>query len=98
MEEKSEVLVRGLQYMMEITGATQSYISIKTKYRKSLLAVGKACKDVLNVSVKILPDMYPAGDERVIVREVLGKVLEIGQLLLEANAVVSNVETIRRIG
>lgn len=97
MEEKPEVLVRGLQYMMEITGAAHSYIAIKTKYRKALLAVGKACKDVENVSVKILPDMYPAGDERVIVREVLGKVLEIGQLPLEANAVVSNVETIRRI-
>lgn len=97
MEEHPEKIVRGLQYMMEITGAAHSYIAMKTKYRKALLAIGKACKDVPNVSVKILTDMYPAGDERVIVREVLGKVLEIGQLPLEANAVVSNVETIRRI-
>ena len=97
MEEHPDVIVRGLKYMMEITGASHAYIAMKTKYRKALLAIGKACKDEPTVSVKILTDMYPAGDERVIVREVLGKVLEIGQLPLEANAVVSNIETIRRI-
>lgn len=97
MEEHPEVIVRGLKHMIEITGASHAYIAMKTKYRKALLAIGKACKDEPQVSVKILTDMYPAGDERVIVREVLGKVLEIGQLPLEANAVVTNVETIRRV-
>ena len=97
MEEHPEVLVRGLKYMVEITGAKEAIIAIKTKYRKALLAVGKACKDEPLVSVKILTDMYPAGDERVIVREVLGQVLNVGQLPLEANAVISNVETIKRI-
>lgn len=97
MEEHPEIIVRGLKYMMEITGAKHAYIAMKTKYRKALLAIGKACKEEPTVSVKILTDMYPAGDERVIVREVLGKTLEIGQLPLEANALVSNIETIRRI-
>ena len=97
MEEHPEVIVRGLKYMMEITGAKKSYIAMKTKYRKALLAIGKACKNEPDIDVKILTDMYPAGDERVIVREVLGRVLEIGQLPLEANAVVSNIETIRRV-
>lgn len=97
MEEHPEVIINGLKYMMAITGAKKSYIAMKTKYRKALLAIGKACKNEPNIDVKILTDMYPAGDERVIVREVLGKVLEIGQLPLEANAIVSNIETIRRI-
>lgn len=97
MEEHPDVIVRGLKYMIEITGAKHAYIAMKTKYRKALLAIGKACKEEENVSVKILSDMYPAGDERVIVREVLDKTLEIGQLPLEANAVVSNIETIKRI-
>ncbi len=97
MEEHPEVVVRGLKYMMEITEADHAYVAIKTKYRKALLAMGKACKDEPKVSIKILPDMYPAGDERVIVREVLGKVLQVGELPLAAGAVISNVETIRRI-
>ena len=97
MEEQPEVLVRGMKYIMELTGAKEGYIAIKTKYRKALLALGKVCKDEPNISVKILPNMYPAGDERVIVRETLGVILQPGQLPLEANAIISNVETIKHV-
>ena len=97
MEEQPEVLVRGMKYIMELTGAKEGYIAIKTKYRKALLARGKACKDEPNISIKILPNMYPAGDERVIVRETLGVILQPGQLPLEANAIISNVETIKHV-
>ena len=97
MEEHPEVLVRGLKYIVELTGAKEGYIAIKTKYRKAMLALGKACKDERNISIKILPNMYPAGDERVIVRETLGVILKPGQLPLEANAIISNVETIKRV-
>ena len=93
MEEHPEVLVRGLKYIVELTGAKEGYIAIKTKYRKAMLALGKACKDERNISIKILPNMYPAGDERVIVRETLGVILK----PLEANAIISNVETIKRV-
>ena len=97
MEEHPEVVVRGLKYIMELTDAKEGYIAIKTKYRKALLVLGKACKDEPNISVKILPNMYPAGDERVIVRETLGVILQPGQLPLEANAIISNVETIKHV-
>ena len=97
MEEQPEVLVRGMKYIMELTGAKEGYIAIKTKYRKALLALGKACTNEPNISIKILPNMYPAGDERVIVRETLGVILQPGQLPLEANAIISNVETIKHV-
>lgn len=97
MEEQPEVLVRGMKYIMELTGAKEGYIAIKTKYRKALLALGKACKNEPNINIKILPNMYPAGDERVIIRETLGVILQPGQLPLEANAIVSNVETIKHV-
>ncbi|KXB57300.1 Respiratory-chain NADH dehydrogenase subunit [Gemelliphila asaccharolytica] len=97
IEENPDIIIRGLQYMIEITGAARAYIAIKTKYTKAMLAIGKACKDIPNISVKILPDMYPAGDERVIVREILGKVLDIGQLPATVGATISNVETIKRV-
>ena len=97
MEEQPEVLVRGMKYIMELTGAKEGYIAIKTKYRKALLALGKACKNEPNISIKILPNMCPAGDERVIVRETLGVILQPGQLPLEANAIISNVETIKHV-
>lgn len=97
MEENPEIIVRGLKYMIEITNASKAYIAIKPKYKKAIIALGKACKDENNIEIKYLPDMYPAGDERVIIRELLGITLQPGQLPLEANAVVSNVETIKNI-
>ncbi len=97
LEQHPEVIIRGLQIVMEIVQADTGYIVIKTKHLKALTAIGKACKDVSNISVKILPDMYPAGDERVIVREILGVVLEPGALPSTAKTVISNVESIKNV-
>ncbi|RDY25276.1 proline reductase-associated electron transfer protein PrdC [Romboutsia weinsteinii] len=97
LEENPEVLVRGLKYMLEITKASKAYIAIKTKYRKALMALGKACKNEPNIEIKYLPNMYPAGDERVIIRELLGVELTPGTLPSEAKAIISNVETIKRV-
>lgn len=97
IEQHPEVIIRGVQIIMDIVQAEKGYIVIKTKHLKALTALGKACKEMPNISVKILPDMYPAGDERVIVREILGVTLEPGALPSVANTVISNVETIKNI-
>ncbi len=96
-EAHPEMIIRGLQIVMDIVQADQGYIAIKTKNLKAMTALGRACKEIKNITVKALPEMYPAGDERVIIREILGIVLEPGQLPSKANAVVSNVETIKNI-
>ncbi len=97
MDEYPELLVRGLQYVMEMTKAAQGYICIKPKHKMTMIKLGKVVKDIPNISLKFLPDMYPAGDERVIIREILGVELEPGQLPSVANAVVSNVETLKNV-
>lgn len=97
MEENPEIIIKGIKYAIEITGAAKGYIAIKPKYKKAIIAMGRACKNEENIEVKFLPDMYPAGDERVIVRELLGVELQPGQLPLEANTVISNVETLKNI-
>lgn len=97
IEENPAIILKGLKYVMEITNASKGYFAIKPKYKKALIALGKICKDEENVEIKFLPEMYPAGDERVIVREILGVELQPGQLPLEANAVISNVETVKNI-
>lgn len=97
MEQHPEVIVRGLNYLLEISGAERAYIAMKLKHRKAALALGKACKNEPNIEVKFVSDMYPAGDERVIVRELLGVELQPGELPSVANAIVSNVETIKHV-
>jgi proline reductase-associated electron transfer protein PrdC len=97
MELHPEYVVEGLKYVMEITNADKGYIAIKPVHKKACIAMGRACKNEPNIEVKFLPNMYPAGDERVIVREIMGVELEPGQLPLEANAVISNVETLKNV-
>lgn len=93
----TEKIVQGIKYALEITNAGEAYIAIKPKHTKELITMAKAIKNEPNIHIKYLPDIYPAGDERVIVREILGVELEPGKLPTSANALISNVETIRRI-
>ena len=97
LENEPELVVRGIKYVMEITGATHGYIAIKPKHQKAMISVAKACKNVEGVEVKFLSDRDPAGDERVIVRELLGVELPLGALPSEANAIISNVETLKNV-
>lgn len=97
LEDHPEIVIKGLQYAMQITKAQKGIIAIKKVHMKAVLAIGKACKNIDNISVKFLPNIYPAGDERVIVREITGVELEPGQLPLKANVVITNVETLKNI-
>lgn len=97
LEENPETLLKGIKHIMEITNASKGYIAIKPVHKKALIALGNANKEYEDIEIKLLPNMYPAGDERVIIRELLDVELEPGQLPLEANAVVTNVETIKNV-
>lgn len=97
LDEQAETIIKGLQEVMEITNADKGIIAIKPKHKKTLITLGKIVKDIENIELFYLPNIYPAGDERVIIREVLGVELEPGQLPLVANAIVCNVETVKNI-
>lgn len=97
LRDNPHVVLRGMRHVMDITGATKGYVAIKPKHKEEMIAVAKAAKEYEGIEVKFLPDMYPAGDERVIVRELLGVELPLGALPIEANAIVSNVETLKNV-
>lgn len=97
VEQHAAAIVRGLNYLREMTGASKGYVAIKPKYKKAVIELKKALSIEKGLELFMLPDMYPAGDERVIVRELLGIELVPGELPLKAGAVIDNVETIRRI-
>ena len=97
VEEHADQLVRGIKYCMEITKAPKAYIAIKPKHKKAVIALIKAVLHEPDIDIYRLPDMYPAGDERVIVREVMGIELEPGQLPGTVGACIDNVETIKHV-
>ncbi len=97
MQEEAAKLVRGIKYCMEITKAPRGFIALKEKHKDQVKALQKLVAQENNLELFFLPDLYPEGDERVLVREILGIELQPGQLPGEVNAVIDNVETIKHI-
>lgn len=97
VNENIDQLIRGTKYCMEITNAPKAVIAVKKKHRELFAKLIKIMKKEDNIEVYGLPDMYPAGDERVVVREVMGIILEPGQIPTAVGAVVNNVETVKHI-
>ena len=96
IEKNPGRVYRGLLYTMEAIGASKGIIAIKEKHKEAI----KAFKDVIDrkdVEIHLLPDMYPMGEKRAVIREVLGILLNVNQSSSEANAVVINSETVSRI-
>lgn len=97
LEDDAEKVIRGVKHCMEITNASKAVFAIKKKNEKAVARLREALKEEAAISIHLLPDIYPMGEERAVVRECLGIELDTTQLPLAANAVVCNVETLARV-
>ena len=90
--QEPEKLIRGMKLCMEACNAAHGVFALKEVHDREILALEKMIDDD-RITVKAMPDMYPMGEERAVVRECLGIVLETDKLPAAANAVVINSET-----
>lgn len=97
MIDNTELTVRGLKYVMEICQAEKGIFALKAKNQKAVDALVEGCKGDDSLDIHLLPDIYPMGEERAVVREVLGILLQPTDLPSVADAVVINVETLQRV-
>ena len=97
IEEQSDKVVRGVKYCMEITHADKAIFAIKKKNNKAIEILRKAIANEAEISIHLLPDIYPMGEERAVVRECLGVNLTTMQLPSAARSVVVNLETAAKI-
>ena len=93
MLEEAEPFIEGLALMQEITGAATVTICVKQK-NADLIGVLQPLMDRHGFQSLIYPDVYPAGDEYVLVHAVAGRLIPPGGLPLDVGCVVDNVETI----
>ncbi len=92
----AEPFLRGLRNIMDLVGASQGFIGIKEKYHEIIEALEHQVP--AGVRVVPLPDVYPAGDEFILVHMVTGRVIPPGGLPKDVDTVVANVETMMNIG
>lgn len=99
MERETKSILRGLALVMESTGSERGTICLKGKHEKAMEAVREAVQSrpLKNIDVFELGDFYPAGDEQILVFDVMGKVVPEGGIPLQVGAVVSNVESLLNI-
>lgn len=93
MEKKSDQLVKAVQTIQDIAGASEVVIALKEKNSTALAAVKEAIKGT-SISLHILGDYYPAGDEHVAVFEITGRLIPQGGLPLNTDCITINVETL----
>ena len=91
----AEPVLAGILAAMRLVGAARGVIGIKEKYGDVI----DQLRPLLPAGIEINPlrDAYPAGDEFVLVRDVLSRVIPPGGIPLNVNAVVINVETAMNI-
>ena len=97
LEDECPKIIRGVRYCMEISNADKAVFAIKKKNEKAVSILREALKEEEGMSIHLLPDIYPMGEERAVVRECLGIELEPDKLPSAAQSVVINVETISRV-
>jgi Na+-translocating ferredoxin:NAD+ oxidoreductase RnfC subunit len=85
-------MLAGLRTAMERVGARHGIIGIKEKYDDVIRSLAPLLADDLEICP--LRDVYPAGDEFILVFDATGRVIPPGGLPLDVGVVVSNVETL----
>jgi Na+-translocating ferredoxin:NAD+ oxidoreductase RnfC subunit len=100
MEHHTDSILDGLATVVQCTAAERGTVCLKSKYDQ---AVEKLCKTTADngyggkLDVFELENFYPAGDEFILVHEVLGKIVPEGGIPLNVLTVVCNVESLLNI-
>ena len=91
LREYADLVLEGLAAAMDLVGAQRGVVGVKAKYQDVI----DLLKPKLAAAMDLVPlrDAYPAGDEFILVYDVLGRVIPPGGIPLAVGAVVVNVET-----
>ncbi len=77
----------------ETVGAKNAIVAVKKTYKETLESVEENIGSYKNMTISKLPEIYPAGDEIILIYETTGKVVKPGKLPISEGVIVFNVET-----
>ncbi|MFH1138241.1 MAG: 4Fe-4S dicluster domain-containing protein [Pseudomonadota bacterium] len=95
LEHEADAVLEGLRLAMAAVGASRGIVCLKGKHGGAMSVLRRKTSGSDQApAVFELGDFYPAGDEHVLVHEVLGRTIPQGGLPLQVGVVVSNVESL----
>jgi Na+-translocating ferredoxin:NAD+ oxidoreductase RnfC subunit len=96
MELRADDLVSGVMIALEATGASKALVGVKGKHSAAIAALNEAISEAGasdRVEVRIIKDVYPAGDEQILVYELTGRIVPETGIPIMVGCVVINSET-----
>lgn len=96
MEKHPDEIIKGFAAAGQMTGAKKALIGIKGKHKKVISILRERIKALQidhYMEVRELKDVYPAGDEQVLVFELTGRVVPEAGIPIDVGCVVINSET-----
>ncbi len=97
LEKHAYEIMKAFYMIAETVGAEQAVIGIKESYVKTIDALRQHIEEFPKMRIHLLQEVYPMGDEVVMIYEATGRVVRPGGLPIEQGVAVFNVETVFNI-
>lgn len=97
LEKNAYEIITALDEIRQIVGAEQFIVAVKKKYTKTVEAVNSVLGDYECGKLSCLPEVYPMGDEVVLIYETTKRRVPAGNIPLSVGVCVFNVETVLNI-
>ncbi|MDE6889090.1 MAG: SLBB domain-containing protein [Eubacterium sp.] len=97
LEKYAAEITAAFYQIGQTVGAKEMIIGIKKSYTKTIDALNAVLDEYPGVRLGLLDEVYPAGDEVVLIYEVTKKVVKPGGLPIDCGVAVFNVETVYNV-
>ena len=97
IEKRCVEIMQTAQIVAETIGAKQVIVCIKEAYSKAVSSIKANIDSFPLVKLKLLDEVYPAGDEVVLIYEATQRVVQPGKLPASVGVIVYNVETMYNV-
>ncbi len=97
LEKHAYEIMKTFQMIAETVGAEEAIIGIKESYVQTVNALRQHIEEFPGMRIHLLKEVYPMGDEVVLIYEATGRVVRPGGLPIEQGVAVFNVETVYNV-
>ena len=98
MVERADDIAYAINTLTKYFNIKKVIIGIEQNKPNAIQSMKNLTCENTDITVKVLPSIYPQGGEKVLIYHTTGKVIKLGQLPIDVGCVVSNSTTVAAIG
>lgn len=94
LEKYAREILSTMVKIADVLEVDNILVGVKAAYKETLDALNSAIISYPKVKIVLLDEVYPAGDEVVLIYEATGRIVKPGNIPIEIGVIVYNVETV----